>query len=256
MAAYDWLPGYEAARYANVFGDQSARVADQFKDLAGADYDKLYGNAITDAGIDWSKLPQMGPQGFNLPANSMWHPVGGRSGYQPISGAPTYEDPNYGTLQLIQQRAPNSLGLDLAKAGALGLASVGIGGGLGIAASELGAGTGLWGAAGDAYLPGLASGPSWGSAAVSGLKGLVNPVLSHWSELFPSSTATSAASAVAPKASANTIPAFPTDFNASLYGNFGSLTAPADGSAMVASSVAPSAYVNSSAQNPYNSVVT
>ena len=90
-----------------------------------SDADKAISNKSWDQaiapteGIDWTQLPKMGPSDYNLPANAMWTAVGGRSGVAEDPSEAVYHDPNYGDLQLSQQRAPNDLALNLMKMGAI-----------------------------------------------------------------------------------------------------------------------------------------
>ncbi len=207
MAAdYSWIPAYEAAA-SGAYGDQSMAVLQRLlaenhpnaPDLLASGaitgpssqatpgfYESgNNGVAQTGAGVDWSKLPQMGP-GVDTPANSMWAQVDSPYRVDPYTmkpvgakpGAPTYQDENYGLLSLIQKRAPDDMTMKLGRAlvlslvggGVAGLAAPAIGGALGF-----GSGANPFIAALLKTIPGLAQGQnpfsSLGSA-VGGATGI------------------------------------------------------------------------------------
>lgn len=139
-----WLLPFEAAG-ANTYGSNSADVLTRLlSENSGSAADLLKTGAITEAGgVDWSKLPHYGPAG-DLPANSMLFPTAQRIDpytMKPVQdNAPQYNDPNYGALSLIRQRAPDDLTMKIGRALVLSL----VGGGIaGAAAPAIGSSLGL-----------------------------------------------------------------------------------------------------------------
>lgn len=191
--------------------------------------DQTWSQAIAPTeGVDWTQLPTMGPAGFQMPANTAWATVGGRSGYAANPNVPIYNDPNYGELQLgSTAKAPNDLGLNLLKAGAIAMFA-------GPTAAALGGAAGLG---------------SFGQSVLSGaIKAAPTLATTHWTDILggtPNATAAPAAATTATPAAAPAVAGLPTDYNPSLFGNTGSLAAPPDGSAAVMSSLVPGAYDNS-----------
>ncbi len=167
MAAdYSWIPAFEAAS-SGAYGDQSMAVLQRLlaenhpnaPDLLASGaitgpssqatpgfYESgNNGVAQTGAGVDWSKLPTMG-NGKDLPTNTMWGQVNSPYRVDPYSQkpigptGPTYDDPNFGLLQLIQKRAPDDMTMKLGRALVLSL----VGGGVaGFAAPAIGSAFGL-----------------------------------------------------------------------------------------------------------------
>jgi hypothetical protein len=169
MGAYDWLPGY--ANLAAIAKSQP----DLLPTLQQMIADNPNGQQLLASGainlpqaaapnpyesgpgpqqpppIDWSKLPQMGPGG-DTPANTMWAQVNSNNRVDPWTMKPvgpdpkmggTYNDPNYGLLQLIQRRAPDDPIMKYGRMGVIGLVSGGMAMGLApLLASALGLGQG------------------------------------------------------------------------------------------------------------------
>lgn len=178
MAAYDWIPTYEMAA-SGGYGDQSNAVLQrliasnpnaqsliasgaiqgpQANGPGAGFYESGNGGTATGAGVDWSKLPQMGP-GKDLPTNTMFGQVNSQYRVDPYTqkpiaanpNQPTYNDPNYGLLQLIQKRAPDDMTMKLGRALVLSI----VGGGVaGFAAPAIGSAFGL-GSGANPFIAGL-----------------------------------------------------------------------------------------------------
>lgn len=185
-AKYDWLKAYAAAE-TGEFGDNSDPLSayNNIIKAAGSDYtDAQKAGIITaDGSVDWSKAPK--DSAPNAPANSQWITTGGRAGMTDAygkaatsgyGGTQLYNDPNYGTEELVQERAPDSTSMKIARgvatAAVAGPAAAAfaplIGGALGLGA---GANTSI--AALLKAIPGLAmsGGQNWASTLGSILGG-------------------------------------------------------------------------------------
>lgn len=239
-APLDWVQSYEALQN-GVYGLPTDPESGPGRVLAGLtkdnpDYQRLYGTAIRDPNtvttpatwsqaqapswVDWTQLPKMGPAGYQTPNNAMWQAVGGRSGIAPTPGQPTYNDPNYGTLQLVQQRAPNDTSMNILRGLAIAAFAYPTAGALGnyFGLGKLGTG-----------------------ALNAGIKSAPTLAQVHWSEILGGSPTQAAAKTV----QAQPTPGLPAEYNPALYGNMGSLAAVPDGSAPVMSGLVPNAYDNS-----------
>ena len=124
-AQYDWLKAYEAAQ-SGEFGDNKDPLSayNNIVKAAGPDFASAQQAGIikADGSVDWSKAPK--DSAPNAPANSQWITAGGRAGMTDAYGkAPTsgyggtglYTDSNYGTEELVQNRAPNSTVMNIGR---------------------------------------------------------------------------------------------------------------------------------------------
>lgn len=171
MGAYDWLPGYAnlaaiAKSQPDLLPTLQQMIADNPNgqqllasgaiNLPQAAAPNPYESGPGPGGdqpppIDWSKIPQMGPGG-DTPANTMWGQVNSNNRVDPWTMKPvgpdpkmgrTYNDPNYGLLQLIQKRAPDDPIMRYGKMATMGLVTGGMAAGLTpFLASLLGLGSG------------------------------------------------------------------------------------------------------------------
>jgi len=171
MGAYDWLPGY--ANIAAIARSQPDLLPTLRQMIAS----NPNGQQLLDSGVinlpqrqepnpyesgpgpggnqpppvDWSRLPQMGPGG-DTPANTMWGQVNSNNRVDPWTMRPvgpdprmgqTYNDPNYGSVQLTQRRAPDDPIMRYGRMATMALVTGGMAAGLAPAlASALGLGQG------------------------------------------------------------------------------------------------------------------
>jgi hypothetical protein len=195
MANYDWLQQYASAS-SGVFGDKTQEMmnylltnnanskellasgairAPQMSTAPTGQYESGYqgqqagGLDTSQPYVDWSKLPRMGPGG-DTPANTMWGQVNSNSRVDPYTMKPvgpdprmgrTYNDPNYGLLQLIQRRAPDDNVMKYGKMATIALVTSGMASALApflVSGLGLGAGANPLMAAFLKALPGLAQG--------------------------------------------------------------------------------------------------
>lgn len=215
--------------------------------------------------VQWDKLPQMGPH-TDTPANTIWTP------HNPANTAyATYNDPNYGLIDLVRDQAPNDKSMDilrsLAIAAAVGPAAAALApaaaGALGYGAGQVGAGSGL--AAEALGAESLTAGglTTWPSTLIGGAiralpraAGMFTEAPSSgytpaaWHEALGAMASSVTAPKAAPQADPNTPVAAEPGYFPDQYGNMGSFPAYNDNSsAPVATAVSPDAYSNS-----YNSI--
>ena len=119
--------------------------------------------------VDWSKMPRMGPAG-DTPKGSIWAQVNSNSRVDPWSMkpigvdpnmGPTYNDPNWGLLQLIRAKAPEDPVMKYGKMAIMGGVTAGMASALApflASGLGLGAGSNPLMAAFLRALPGLAQG--------------------------------------------------------------------------------------------------
>ncbi len=177
--------------------------------------------SLTDYTVNWDKMPRMGPADWN-PGYGNFMPANPGS---LANSSLVYNDPNYGAITPTYNDKTNwKNGYDW-----IGPAY----------AALLTAGVGM-----------LASPAAAGAAGLTRAIPNITSAAVHWSEALGGGAAAAPAATTAAKAAE--VPGGVSDvYNPGLYGNMGSMAAPPDGSAPVATGIAPDAYANSN----YNQVI-